>query len=79
MFYDYNSFSPPLFLDQTEAWRAEKILLETAPTPPPPLPYPKVWIRHRAPLDFTLSLALFDPSTLLILSWLQTQRNNLFL
>ena len=35
---------PPLFLDQTEAWRAENIFLETAPLsskglddPPPPL------------------------------------------
>ena len=48
----------PLFLDQTEARRAEKILfLETGPpplskglddqTPPPPHPpYLKVWIRH---------------------------------
>ena len=43
----------PLFLDQTEAWRAEKNFLET--TPPPPLsqglddrapPYLKVWIHH---------------------------------
>ena len=37
--------APPLFLDQTEARRAEKFFLETAPPPSPP-PYPKVWIRH---------------------------------
>ena len=35
---------PPLFLDQTEARRAEKFFLETAPPSPPP--YLKVWIRH---------------------------------
>ena len=35
---------PPLFLDQTEARRAENFL-ETAPPPPHP-PYLKVWIRH---------------------------------
>ena len=45
---------PPLFLDQTEAWRAENIFLETAPLsskgledpppPPPPPSYLKVWI-----------------------------------
>ena len=37
---------PPLllFLDETEAQRAEKIFLETKPPPPPP--YLKVWIRH---------------------------------
>ena len=35
---------PALFLDQTEARRAEKILLQTAPLPPHP--YLKVWIRH---------------------------------
>ena len=46
---------PPLFLDQTEARRAEKNFLDTVPPPfslglddqpPPPLPYLKVWIRH---------------------------------
>ena len=31
---------PPLFLDQTEARKAEKRFLETAPTTPPPLPTP---------------------------------------
>ena len=41
---------PPLFLDQTEAWRAEKFFLR--PTPPflrawmTPPPYLKVWICH---------------------------------
>ena len=29
---------PPLFLDQTEARRAEKLCLETGPPPPPPPP-----------------------------------------
>ena len=33
---------PPLFLDQTEARRAEKMFFETAP-PPPLLPYLSVW------------------------------------
>ena len=45
---------PSLFLDQTEAWRAEKIFFGDHP-PTPPLsqglddrapPYLKVWIRH---------------------------------
>ena len=47
----------PIFLDQTEARRAEKNFLGdrppsylrvwmTTPTLPPPLPYLKVWIRH---------------------------------
>ena len=44
---------PPFFLDQTEAWRAEKkIVFETAfPTPPSYLMVwmkVKVWMRHRA-------------------------------
>ena len=46
--------APLLFLDQTEAQRAEKIFLVTAPPPPylgvwmtgRPPPYLKVWIRH---------------------------------
>ena len=33
---------PPLFLDQTEARRTEKVFFDTAPPPP----YFKVWIRH---------------------------------
>ena len=43
---------PPLFLDQTEARRAEKNLLDTAPPfslgldDQPPLPYLRVWIRY---------------------------------
>ena len=43
----------PLFLDQTEARRAEKDFFETRTPPPPYLrvgmtapPYMKVWIRH---------------------------------
>ena len=39
--------SPPLFLDQTEARRAEKIFWRPLPFPPPPPPsYLKVWIRQ---------------------------------
>ena len=34
---------PPLFLDHTEAQRAEKIVLGDCPPPPYPL---IVWIRH---------------------------------
>ena len=48
---------PLLFLDQTEARRAEKSFLETSPPPPskglggpppppPPPPYLKVWLRY---------------------------------
>ena len=37
---------PHLFLDQTEAQRAGKKFLESAPSPTPPPPYLKVWIRH---------------------------------
>ena len=46
---------PPLFSEQTEARRAEKISLETTPSflsvwmtapLPPPLSYLKIWIRH---------------------------------
>ena len=45
---------PTLFLDQTEAQKAEKIILRPRPylrgldnrCPPPPSPYRKVWIRH---------------------------------
>ena len=43
---------PPLFLDQTEAWRARKNFLETPPPPhlrvwmTHPPPYLKVWIGH---------------------------------
>ena len=38
---------PPLFLDQKEARRAEKIFVLGLLTPPPPhSPYLKVWIRH---------------------------------
>ena len=40
--------NPPLFLDQTETWRAEKIFFK--PPPPPPPPYLKVWIMHRSGL-----------------------------
>ena len=45
----------PLFLDQTETRRAEKIFLRPGPPPPllsqgrddrPPLPHLKVWVRH---------------------------------
>ena len=44
----------PLFLDQTEAWRAETVFLETDPPlsqglddrPPPPLPYHIPKSRH---------------------------------
>ena len=44
----------PLFLEQTEAQRAEKVLFGDHPSPPPPYlrvwmtppPYLKVWIRH---------------------------------
>ena len=35
---------PPLFLDQTETWRAEKVFFK------PPPPYLKVWIVHRSGL-----------------------------
>ena len=45
--------SPPLFLDQTETWKAEKIFLRPAApylrvwmTAPPPHLYWKVHIRH---------------------------------
>ena len=57
---------PPLFLDQTEGRRVERNFLETAPPPPPllisgcglpppprPLPYLKVWIRHRCNEEHT--------------------------
>ena len=37
--------APPLFLDKTDARRAEKIFLGDRPPPPPPA-YLKVWIRH---------------------------------
>ena len=37
---------PPLFVDQTEAQRAEKQFFETAPAPH--TPYLKVWIRQRS-------------------------------
>ena len=42
---------PPLFLDQTEAQRAEQIFFGDCPPlpgrpPPPPPPYLKVWIWH---------------------------------
>ena len=37
--------SPPLFLDQTEGRRTQKIFLGDRPSLPPP-PYLKVWIRH---------------------------------
>ena len=58
---------PPLFLDQTEARRAEKIVSETAPPlfskglndPPPPPPYLKVWIRHWIKIRFSLTVFLF--------------------
>ena len=50
---------PHLFLDQTEAWRAEKTFVETLPLlisgswwpalPPPPPPCLKIWIRHCSP------------------------------
>ena len=33
---------PRLFLDQTEAWRAEKKFWEMAQPPPPPPPYLRV-------------------------------------
>ena len=39
---------PPLFFDQNEARRAEKIFLETVP--PPPLPYLSVWMTAPPPL-----------------------------
>ena len=39
---------PLLFVDQTEAQRAEKQFFETAPPPPPPTPYLKVWIRQHS-------------------------------
>ena len=52
---------PPLFLGQTEAWRAQKNFFETRPryrrvwmiaphpfSPPPPPPHLKVWICHRS-------------------------------
>ena len=35
----------PLFLDRTETHRAEKMFLETTPSPPPPLIF-KYWIHH---------------------------------
>ena len=35
---------PPLFLDQAEAKRAEKIFLETDQPPPPPTAYLRVWM-----------------------------------
>ena len=47
----------PLFLDQTEAWRAEKIFLETTPD------YLRVWIPHPPPprhLSWGLDSALRD-------------------
>ena len=40
---------PPLFLDQTEAQRAEQIFFGDCPPPPgrpPSPPYLKVWIRQ---------------------------------
>ena len=45
---------PPLFFDQNDARRVEKVFSETAPPPSPYLrlwmtgspPYLKVWIRH---------------------------------
>jgi len=40
---------PPLFLDQTEARRAEKNVFEI----PPPPPYLRVWIPHWIGLPFT--------------------------
>ena len=37
---------PPLFLDQTEARRAENKFWRPLPTPSPPPPFLKAWIRH---------------------------------
>ena len=39
--------APPLFLDQNEAWRAEKI--SANPKPPPPPTYFRVWITGSPP------------------------------
>ena len=54
---EHGGAGPPLFLDQNEARRAEKIFFEACShplsqglddrsTPPPPPPYVKVWICH---------------------------------
>ena len=43
----------PLFLDQSEAWRAEKKILETPPPPPPP---PLIWSSGSATEDEMASL-----------------------
>ena len=40
---------PPLFFDQNEARRAEKIFWETVPPPPPP--YLRVWMTAPTPLS----------------------------
>ena len=50
---EHEGADPPLFLDQNEARRAEKIFSEARPHPlsqglddRPPPPYVRVWIRH---------------------------------
>ena len=47
---------PPLFLDQTEARRAETIFLSAHPPPPPP--YLRVWMTGVPPLSQGLDPAL---------------------
>ena len=59
--------APPLLLDQTEARRAEKIVLETGtPLPPPLLPFPlSLGLDDRAP---PLSEGLDSPLPMVPLS-----------
>ena len=50
----------PLFLDQTEAWRAEKVFFETGPSFSSPPPYLKVKIHHCIPHVFQTWLWKFS-------------------